>query len=120
MANFRQVGGGNVPVSYKTIATAAANQTYAAQLTQLKATYDTLTDDEKMRSVLYTGGRILYNYNTSLGIFAYLIIYSTAFSPIDSAVLSTSKYFGKENNTVNDYSDQNNNAEIKLMLLSNY
>lgn len=50
------MGGGRV--KYREIATAAANQTYGQQLAQLKTTYDTLTDEEKMRCVIHLNGLI--------------------------------------------------------------
>lgn len=48
MATFGALGGGNVPVTYKIIATSAANQTYAAQLTILKSTWNSISNNDKI------------------------------------------------------------------------
>ena len=113
-------GGGNVPVSYKTIATSAANQTYAAQLTELKATYDTLTDDEKMRCVLIRGN-IFYHNNVITGEFSRTLAGSSN-SYIQSMNISNQTYYIHKlpANTTSDETLSSNQYTLNLMLLSNY
>lgn len=51
-------GGGGSTV----IATSTANTTYGAQATELAAAYDTLTDDQKLHSILQFGSEIFLYY----------------------------------------------------------
>ena len=125
MANFRALGGGNVPVRYKEIAKASANQTYAAQLTQLKTTYDTLTDEEKMRTALRIGvrGTIFLNNSPNAATFsrptstaanAYIQQFDMNNASLVQVTMSTS------GNSFATQSSSTNSSELYLMLLSNY
>lgn len=115
-------GGGNVPVAYKTIAISAANQTYETQLTELKATYDTLTNDEKMRAAIFFDNKIFIN-GTLNGTF-----YRNAADTIQCVcqimnfgILKYISVVTKTTGTTFDYSDsQSSTNPMYLMLLSNY
>ena len=47
MANFGMIGGGEMHGSWVTIAEAAGGQTYAAQLTTLKSTWNNISENDK-------------------------------------------------------------------------
>ena len=117
MANYRAIGGGNVPVRYKEIAKASANQTYAAQLTQLKTTYDTLTDDEKRRSALLRGDGFLF-INCGGNTFTRVSVDSSLYLFSCNIANKTAKY--SIGSSITDYSSQSNGQTLSLMLLSNY
>ena len=123
MANFRANGGGNVSVRYKTIATANANQTYGQQLTQLKTTFNTLTEEEKMRCmVMYDN--YMFNANTNaIGHFTRVNV--NASSVIEAAVdCDSCRYLyasiTSEGLTITNKTSETNTSPMYLMLLSNY
>lgn len=125
MANFRTIGGGNVAVRYKTIATAAANQTYGQQLTQLKTTWNTLTDDEKLRCIIKfnnTNG-FIFRCNSVIGWFVgtyltatYGYMYGMLIQDcVYTVILNIGGSPIVENRTNNT-----NDVSLSLMLLCNY
>ena len=110
-----EYGGG-----YKEIAVAAANQTFGAQLLQLKTTWDTLTTEEKMRCVIYRGNGLLFTPSyIGLGMYSCILAYSTA-AAINCMNIQSGEYWvwGSSAGLV-DYSSTNHTSPLSLMLLSN-
>ena len=120
MANYRAIGGGNVAVRYKEIAVADANQTFGAQLLKLKPTWDTLTNEEKMRCVLYRGSGLVFT-PSYIGIGMYSCIIATSMSgAINCMNIQSGEYWvwGSSAGLV-DYSSTNHTSTLSLMLLRN-
>lgn len=57
----------NARNKYEVLGTANANQTFATQIGQLKAVFDTLTDEQKLHSALKRGDDLYYITQLSLG-----------------------------------------------------
>ena len=123
MANFRTIGGGNVSVRYKTIATAAANQTFGQQMTQLKATLDTLTEEEKRRCIFTYGSSKAMFVHYSENSYSYIYT-GTAQAQMFTMNFSTLHLYGvsftASGNNFSDSTSSTNATPMYLMLLCNY
>lgn len=130
MATFGALGGGNVPVSYKTIAIAASGQTYQQQIIYLYPYYASLTENEKMRSIIKIGTGFLSNVAmATTGIYS-----STSISNGDTSVTNEIRMADNINDAVywriqtktdgtivpNHRTTSTNNNTMELMVLSNY
>ena len=110
------MGGGRV--KYRELATAAANQTFAQQLTQLKTTWDTLTDEEKMRCIIYRGAGLVFSPSyTGAGLYSCIVAYSTN-AAINCMNIRDGEYWvwGNSQGLV-DYSSTNHASTLSLLLL---
>jgi hypothetical protein len=116
------MGGGRV--KYRELAVAAANQTYGAQLTQLKTTWITLSDEEKMRCAIASddglmltgtssiGGlftRVYYSFNTNQIYTETLTLSSCKFASVAQTMTGTA--------TPTDVTNSNHSSNLKLMIL---
>ena len=126
MATMRAMGGGIVPVEYKTIATASANQTYAQQLTQLETTFNTLTTDEKERSIVIddSNGYHFAFIKEDTGEYS-LVRTITNNSYFLTMHVKNHNYFytrittSDSSMTFNDRTSSTNTSTLRLMLLTN-
>ena len=113
---FRDIGR---RMRYRTLATAAANQTYAQQLAQLKPVWDELTLDEKLRCILVinsTGKNVFTPFYSALGTFTAVLCTSTT-PYLYSLDLTNLTYYWWNGSTIQDYTNNNNPVTLFLMLL---
>ena len=118
--DYMNIGG---QLRYKEIAVAAANQTYAQQLAQLKTTWDILTTDEKMRCVIVLGNVQMYSPSYfSVGMFCSLYCNANKFYSYNFDIANCKNYSWNsiDHLTPYDSSSDNNTNELSLMLLCNY
>lgn len=115
---FRDIGR---RMRYRTLATAAANKTYAQQLAQIKPVWDELTLDEKMRCIVTID-------NTNKVVFTPMAAAASWFSYaqcasnnayITSLIIDSKTVYSWTCSTssVHDDSSTNNMATLSLMLL---
>ena len=108
----------NATTSYKRTLreTAAANQTFAQQLTYLQTAYNSLTDDEKMNSVLVISDSLQVKINNiSSGQFSEIHCWSNDGSS-NTLIISTAKRYeySISAKSVSDVSNQTNSGTLKL------
>lgn len=119
---MKMQGGGNVAVRYKEIAVAAANQTYNQQLTQLKTTFNSLTEDEKQRCILVidnSNGVTFTPFYSKVGVFQSSYCGPTTMY-IYSLDIQAGTYYYWNGTSIANYTDTTSSNPIKLMLLCNY
>ena len=112
------LGGLGREIGYEVIAEAAANQTFGTQLLQLKTTWDTLTDEEKMRCIIYRGGGLVFTPSyIGLGMYSCILAYSTN-AAINCMNIQSGEYWvwGSSAGLV-DYSSTNHAYALSLMIL---
>lgn len=111
-----------IPMEYagggwKTLATANANQTYAAQLATLKNAFNNLTNTDKMLTYLNLGNWCFMQcQNTSDGLFFRL---GGGLQDIQTYKLSDTSYKATSliNGAVTDYSTSTNSNALYLVML---
>ena len=99
------------------IATAPANQTYATQCATLYTAYQTLSYEEKLRSIIIRSDRhITYPIDIETGTYARQAANATALFG-DTMNLSTSHFYTNNGTTTSDISSSNNTTTMKLYVL---
>ena len=117
--DYMNIGGGKV--YWKTIATSSTNQTYAQCLTELKTTWDTLTDEEKGKTRIVRDNSILNVLSISSGIFGMEYVASNNQKPtiIQFNILTSVRYSGVIDGSAFTDSGSSNNAQaLQLQLLT--
>lgn len=95
------------------IATAAANQTFSQQLTELYTSWQTLSDSKKVRAYLKTGPSIFRIANMTDASFFNSVCDATNVYT-SCMILSSGKFYGSTGVTVADSSSANNNLVLEL------
>lgn len=109
----------NADIAYKVLATANANQTYRAQLTILKTTYDALSNKEKYRTCIKSGN-IVAQFNNMVGRYTSTSMsgseqYTFQFQ-IDTVSTFTSD-ITTSTTTITDETTQNNANSMELIYI---
>lgn len=113
--------------NYKIVATASANKTYANQLLQLYSAFQNLSEDEKLRSILFTestagGSNNVYHISSTVGIFTRIgYNESTNIVYLFYCDIDTQKYMymtiSASASSPNDASDFNHTQPLYLAVL---
>lgn len=101
---------------YKVIATANANQTYGQQLSTLYSSFQTLSNDERLNSLLLDGSQVFHPSTTS-GAYQRVTSTTSGTVVIRVATLYDSKYFSGNPPTLSDVSNNTNSNTISLLVL---
>lgn len=107
-------GGGS---TLRLVETAAANQTYAAQCATLYTAFQTLTQEEKLRSIIVRGD-LYINYPINLGSAAYARISGDTSNIYgDTFILSTGKFYSNTGTSGTDNSADTDPSTLKLYVV---
>lgn len=100
---------------YKVVAISSASGTYAQKLAELKTTFDSLNDSQKVSAVLRLGMSLL-TCQDMRGIFFAAAARTTTI--VDYAYINTGEYFRSTNGTITDVSTTSNAVQIELLVIS--
>lgn len=103
---------------YTVVATSAANQTFADQLTELEAAYDALSTTEKLHTALYlpTAGSIYKMANVINKVFSSTSVISAGIRS-SSASVSAHTWYSYDGSTVSDISATTNTGAVELIIM---
>lgn len=101
----------------KEIHTASANQSFGAQITEIKPYFNALTDSQKMKCALKidSTGAVFRLFNAN-GRFLSISVDSASVY-IDVFRFDSNKFYSAVNNSVTDNTNQTNTSSLTLMIL---
>lgn len=101
----------------QTLATGAANQTYAKQLTDIASTFNALSDDDKKRCILVSGADVYQLQHYLLGDF-YLFFQNEAHIVFGlfMSIANKKRFSGAVNGTLADDSASLNTRALLLQI----